>query len=151
MGHSSSLINNTIALSVSPSSAFIESFAGFQLYPGMLITFGPSGSDKYWPSSEVGDEYSPTFAVENPYEGKTIYDPYEAESRVMIRLGRTGDVFLTKVTDMLGANLLYGDRLISNGDGWFKKWVAGDESWTVRSMEYEVSPTLPRWTRVMIK
>ena len=146
---SPSIVNNTITLTVSKTSPYMEGLAGVDLYPGMLVKLGSEA--QYRPP--VADWYTmPLFVVENPYEGKSITSVYEQDENVMMRVGRSGDVFLSKITGIWNPTISYGMSLMTDGSGWFKEWgeVTGEKMPLAISMEEDFSPVFPRWTAIQI-
>lgn len=148
-------INNTIMVSVGADSPYLEGTTSGTIYPGMLVerTLTPG---EYHATNQTAGEYSPLFAVENIYQGKTVDDPYLAGERVMMRYGRTGDVFLTKVVYLAApGQLIYGMNLNSAGSTHTSGWLKGEEGtegWLGENLEaQDLTPTLPIWVRMVIK
>ena len=149
-------INNTIMVSVGADSPYLEGIADEIIYPGMLLTLINSVGH-YSLAHGTGDTYSPLFAVENPYEGKGVDDPYAIGERMMMRYGRTGDIFLTKIAYSAVSLVYCGQPLISAGDthtaGWFKDVELADDGVPVGyCIDAEISsPSFPEWVRMVIK
>lgn len=146
---SPSLSNHTISLSVSKETPFDEGYGGTELYPGMMVRQGPDAF-YYVP---VADWYTvPLFVLENPYEGKTFSDPYDEDANVMLRYGRSGDIFLSKISGTWNPTISYGMPLMTDGGGWFKEWgeIVGEKMPLAVSREEDLSPVFPRWTAIQI-
>lgn len=155
MADSNSLVNNTICLDVGLTSKFEEGivYGPFgSLYPGMLCIFyqiPPTGERVITHSLGRADPIPPIFMVENPYQGLNIEEPTLGGDRGMLRILRTGDKILTKVTGP-GTGIGWGDRLISDGNGWLEKQAVATEHVIAYSDEDDPGTTFPRWTRIFI-
>ena len=106
--------NNTILLSVSKDAEYGEQYnedlGSLSIYPGHLVreieTAAPVLPGH---ASKVGlslcrtqdDLFSVLVAVENPYSGKTINDPYLLNERVMFRVLKSGDVAYVRIKTTL--------------------------------------------------
>ena len=101
--------NNTIALSVSKSSPYIEGIIGdITVYPGNMVRLKSTGTGGYGLANEIN---LPTIiATENIYAGGTIADEYTGELIYMRHL-RPGDVVLawlaTSQTVVIGTLLTF--------------------------------------------
>jgi hypothetical protein len=110
--------NNTIEYKVSLYSPYEELTASLQpIYPGFLCQ--QSALEEVLPHLTADGTAERLIAVENSsYRGKTIYDRYEVGERVMLRIGRSGDVFLCAVQSDLAISI--DDFVTSAGDGTLK-------------------------------
>jgi hypothetical protein len=171
MADSPSIANNTIKLSVIPKERHEEGVvaSGKTIYPGMFVELADSFSSEdkmeYFPATGLNLKlyFADAFiAVENPYQGKSITDPYLEGERVMICSLRPGDYVLSKVTDLTATSddldrghALVNDTTLANY-GWLMaathaNFLAGTQRSPVAlSLEKEAAPTLPRWTRIRI-
>lgn len=142
-------VNNTIALSTGPTNAtkFEEIPVMTTVYPGMICMEGGLGVIPY---NLPGGNAERLIAVENPYQGRGIYDSYTTGDLVMLRLAQPGDVFLIKVTSIVVADLYSGMPMTPDGAGWVKQVDLPDQDIFGRSIDVEETPTLPRWTRIRI-
>lgn len=166
MADSPSLANNTIALSKILPEQYDEGVVGpsYTIYPGQLVSLvggsGPQETLQYRPiDGGVTASLIPekNFAIENVYHGKSITDSYSAGQNFSMVYLRTGDIVLSKVTDLTASSgdLLRGLYLTANSDGWLKTVIVTSfpttEPFPVGiSLEVELSASLPRWTRVRI-
>jgi hypothetical protein len=139
--------NNTIALQVSRGSQYLELIAEEAIVPGMLIKQTQVAAESKAIKHDTADGLAENlFAVENVYYGKTIYDVYDIDSRVMIRSLRSGDVVLAWVG--AGVALTFGEFLGSFGDGTL---YASSSGAIAVSLEIDAGPlVLPRRTKVRI-
>ena len=87
--------DNTIALSVSKGSPYLEGIAAVNIYPGMLLTRDATGN--FIPHNVQEGAAQAIFATEDIYMGGDIGDVYAAGSRVHARYCRPGDVVLALV------------------------------------------------------
>lgn len=147
MANSNSILNNTIELHVSNTSPHVEGIVAptNTVYPGMLCQYSGVGIAPY---AVAGDRSETLIAVENGYSGGTIFSPYEEETRVMMRIMRPGDIFLTYVTDEASSSILAGGSIVSDGAGWFKVKTLATEVAVAISLETVSLSDFPRWTRV---
>lgn len=170
MADSISLENNTITLfKVSPEQ-YDEGIvsAGETIYPGQAVTLDLTGNTdrdnllyhRSDGSTSIGIFPERTFAIENVSWGKSITDAYQEGERIMLVHARPGDVILTKVADVSPDTDLYTGSLLSTYTGTYVGWLqvisiatapsSGNPFPIAVSLEYEATPTLPRWTAVRI-
>lgn len=96
-----------------------EGRAASAITPGQLISLDSDG--ELIPHAVAGGAASPSFALEDALQGRTIEDNYAIGELVTYGIGRPGDVYLG--WGAAGEDIANGDKLSSNGDGTFK--VAG--------------------------
>lgn len=153
MADSPSVLNHTIALNIGKTSPYREGLADEVLYPGMFVQIRPDAGYLVMPDGTVSSIRPPTIVMENGYHGKTIDDPYEIGSRVMMRIPRRGDIVLTKVTSITGADLTTGMLLNNDGTGWLRQWDPVGDFGPPIGIFVDASlssPTLPVWAAVLI-
>ncbi len=153
------IAENTIQLDVAHSSSYLEGIANSEIYPGMLVQQEGVATPNTWRHYQhaVAAGFTWTervFAIENVHEGKTIYDPYQIGDRLMMRVARPGDVFLTKIQGAIGG-LQYGTALVPNQydlpDGWLWIWEVGDVAPVIAvstERDTDFAANKPRWTAV---
>lgn len=130
------------------------------IYPGMFVRpFGPVGAYEdrkyqHMGDATAGDGWRPRMiAVENIYYGKTIDDPYEENERTHIRVLRSGDVVLSKISAGNLGEILEGDPYTYDANGWLRFWDStADAAFApvATPIETDPSPAFPRWTAVKI-
>lgn len=162
MADSTFIENNTIKLSVPDPTYHDEGYVNpgsANVYPGMFLRINQYSGECYFAPTAGEKVAMPTIiAVENPQQGKTMRDYYSPGERIIFRNLVNGNIVLTKVTTLTG-NLECGlvlcpETTASGNAGWLRNW--NYSSWTTEphpiavSLEAETSPTLPRWTVVMI-
>lgn len=113
----SALINNTVQLSISEESPYIEGIAGEDtIAPGHLMKLNADGT--YVRHNDADGAAEPLFAVENIYKGEgpefLVY-PYNTGDRVLMRLCRPGDILLAFLEAL--QSVTPTDYLVSNGNG----------------------------------
>lgn len=149
MADSESLANHTIALDLDLSDKYEELRAGGTIFPGQLVYV--STSQQVEKHATAGAEAERLFVVENVYEGKTMYQEYTLNERVMMRICHAGAVILTKLTSGIGGNVLYSMPLASDGTGWLREHQVTDTAPALAiSLEEDIGATFPRWTRIRI-
>ena len=153
MSVSPSLENNTILLSVSASSPYIEGYQAASipsLQSGMFTRIDILGTYRWLDDGTSNVGYSTIVIYENIYEGKTIHGTFAAGEKLMMRYLRPGDVVLTKISD--ATTVKPSLQLIPDGAGWLREFEVGtDGSRPIAyCMEEDLSPTFPRWTAVTI-
>ena len=147
---SPSLANNTITVTVSKESPYVEAFGSEDLYPGMMVDLASTNEYRVAPTGVTLWTF-PMFVVENPYWGKSITSVYLTGERLMLRVPRRGDIILTKVSAIVEDALEIGMHLTPAGDGWMRDWrFAQDVFPTAESLEADPTPVFPRWTAVRI-
>lgn len=155
---SPSLANNKIGLTLYHPENYEEGVASETIYPGMLISLvGTVGSTmlKYsvmtWPG---GNPIEVMFATENIYQGKSLTEPYAADSRIMFRYPQKGEVFLTKIEELPGSSTInVGQFFRPNENGWLREFLDFETNYPdpiAVSLEKDLTPSLPRWTAVRI-
>ena len=98
-----------------------DAIASGTIYPGMALE-RTSTDDTVQPhSTEDGKVAAGLIAVEDELQGNGITTVYTADNRVLFRSFLPGDEANLKIA--LGQNIAIGDKLTSNGDGYFKKLV----------------------------
>jgi len=128
------------------------------IYPGMLVRTKVGGQSTSYALDYILHDNTYIwseiiFAIENPDEGKSKTDPYAIDSNMMIFRGLPGNVLITKVDNLLGAELYIGMPLCPNNTGWLRQHIEGavDEPSAIAvSLEYDPAAVLPRWTAVRI-
>lgn len=131
---------------------------GHTVYPGMFVQ--PRGTDidgaenTTYGVTQAGDEYGwrpRAIAIVNEYWGKTMDDPYTAGEKIFIRLLQPGDVVLTKILSAT-FGIHENQQLTYDSSGWLREWVLGTDPYPpiATPLETDLTPTLPRWTPVLI-
>lgn len=115
------MAKNTIILKVR-SNAFEEYTAtAVAITPGYLLEITSAGLVKAHATD--GGWALPMFAVEDQHQGGTITTAFEASATIpLCWLPTRGDEVYALLAD--GETVVIGDKLISNGAGKLKKWVA---------------------------
>ena len=144
--------NHTIGLQISRESQYVELVANEDIAPGMLVKHVQvAGEEKVIKHDTPYAAAENLYAMENPYQGKTINDVYSADSRVMIHSLRSGDVVLAWYGS---ANpLTFGMFLASQGDGsLFEAVPASTEPGGVLAVSLEIiaAPAPPERVKVRI-
>jgi hypothetical protein len=99
-----------------------EKDAAGTITPGMLIE--RTAADKVQAHSTSEGNAIPMFAVEDELQGNGINDNYSADDKVQCWFPVAGERVNAILVD--GENVVIGDYLASNGDGYLKKHVADD-------------------------
>lgn len=110
-----------------------EMVANAAITPGMLIEEMNTGKVRAH-ADENGNAVS-MWALENEMEGEEITDAYAADDRVRCWHAKRGDQIYALLAD--GENVVRGDFLASNGDGYLQKFVGGD-SGTAEELPLEI-------------
>ena len=106
-----------------------ERKASVAITPGMLCEIDSSGNVK--PHATAGGDAYGLIAIENSLEGEEISDGYAIGDMVQLVTLRPGDEFYALVADT--NNIAIGDKLCSNGDGYFKEYTQAEvasSGWT---------------------
>jgi hypothetical protein len=106
-----------IHLTKGPESRYEENYAGATITPGMLIKM--NSLNKMVPHSTAGGYAEKAFAIEDALQGLTIGDNYTNGTLTRYIIGGAGDVVYAILAD--GENVVAGDYIASNGDGYVKK------------------------------
>jgi hypothetical protein len=99
-----------------------EKAAVAAITPGMLIEI--TSADKYQVHSTSGGNAITCFALEDQNQGNDIDDVYAADDQVLGWYPQRGEMIEALLAD--GENIVIGDKLDSNGDGYLKKHVEDD-------------------------
>lgn len=97
--------------------------------PGMLLEMtNASGAKTCQAHSTAQGNVIPLIALEDEMQGKTIDDAYAATAgtHIQVWIPQRGDIANMLVVD--GTAIAVGDLLVSNGDGYLKKYVATVDS-----------------------
>jgi len=98
----------------------VEEFvANAAITPGMLVEIMNTGKVRKHATS--GGNAVPMFALEDELQGKDIDDAYVAADQVQVWIAGRGDLVYALLAD--GQNVSIGDFLVSNGDGYLKKYA----------------------------
>jgi hypothetical protein len=98
----------------------IERIAYAAITPGMLCElYSTSGYCRKHATS--GGNAVPIFALEDELQGKGITDAYAAGDKVQLWVAQRGEEVNALLAD--GENVAIGDFLVSNGDGYLKKYA----------------------------
>lgn len=88
--------------------------------PGMLAQLHDvSGVAKYRPHATASGKAAAAFYLERPELNQGIDDDYPADTLARIGIGQKGSVFYALIPS--GENVVAGDLLESNGDGYLKE------------------------------
>lgn len=115
--------NNTIKLK-NYLNIFIEKVANAAITPGMLIEI--MSTDKVRAHATSEGNVLPMFALESDLEGEDITDAYAADDQVQCWIPQRGDEVYALIAD--GQNIVIGDFLVSNGDGYLKEYTTEVQS-----------------------
>lgn len=99
-----------------------EMVANAAITPGMLVEEMSTG--KVRAHATANGNALPKFALEDELQGKGIDEAYAAADQVQIWTPYRGDLVYALLSD--GENVVIGDWLASNGDGYLQKFVGGD-------------------------
>lgn len=109
--------------------AYDEGIASGTIYPGMLIkrtaAAGVGTSCTVAVHATAGGGGECAIAIENALYGETITDAYASGERVRFVTPQLGD-WLYILVAAGAAAIVYNDKLVSNGDGTFKKDTGTD-------------------------
>lgn len=142
--------NNVIELKVSQPSVYLEGEhdLGVSLYPGHIVRWPGT----FW-SVAPSDDYAtlPIVIVENPQEGKTIYDGFAAGERMKMRVCRRGDFVLLRYTDV-GVTVGNGGLLATDANtGGVKLWDGVSPGAVIANAEETIAtPATVTLLKVMI-
>jgi len=103
-----------------------EAVCSADVYPGMLLEWDASNPGQVKPHATSGGNAIAMFAIENELYGKNKSTVYSSGERVAFVICRTGDIVLCRIAN--GQNIVVGNWLESNGDGYMKKSSAYDSS-----------------------
>src|SRR6187402_3523757 len=114
------LAYNRVDIDIDPHDR-IEGVAAGPISPGMLCTM--DGAGKWVKNSLAVGPAELMVAGVDSLRGRDLTETvYANGDRVFLHNPQRGDKFLALIKD--GQNVLKGDKLVSNGDGTFKKVVA---------------------------
>lgn len=167
MADSELIANNTIKISVIHPEQYDEGVNATgvaDIYPGMLVSLYPGLAttlDKLPYTRNTGNNLvnEVIFVTENVYWGKSITDAYTLGEFLPLVHPRKGDIILSKVTAMESTVLQIGSLLAPNfTDSWLAEikgtnpdFTPDSQPWPIGvSLEYDATPSLPRWTAVRI-
>lgn len=117
------MAKNTIKLK-KYSNVIEEWIANAAITPGMLVQLMSTG--KVRAHATANGNAIPMFALEDELQGKGIDDAYAAADPVQVWIPTRGDRVYALLSD--GENVVIGDFLASNGDGYLQKFVGGDSN-----------------------
>lgn len=101
-----------------------EWIANAAITPGMLVQLMSTG--KVRAHTPANGNAIPMFALEDELQGKAIDEAYAAADQVQVWIPYRGDQVYALLSD--GENVVIGDFLASNGDGYLQKFVGGDSN-----------------------
>ena len=100
-----------------------EAKAGGAILPGMCVEYVTN--DTTIQAHSTSDSLDGVMvAVENSLEGQEVGTTYSTSDQVQFMHFRPGDEFLAFIKT--GQVITFGDRLLSNGDGYWKKETGGE-------------------------
>jgi hypothetical protein len=111
------MANNTIVLRGTKETQETAIASG-TVYPGYLLE-PTSTADTYKAHAVAGGGGAAVFAIEDELQGNDIDDAYATTKRMQIYFAKPGDVIYVKIVN--GANIAIADKLVSNGNGYFKE------------------------------
>lgn len=100
----------------------IEEFtATAAITPGMLVQLDSTGADLVKPHCTADGNVLEMFALENELMGGGIDLAYASGDPVQVWIPGDGDIVLGILA--ASQNVAIGDFLVSNGDGYLRKWI----------------------------
>lgn len=113
------MANRNYTIQLGGSFERAEAIANAAILPGMLVELMSTSRVK--PHATANGAAETAFAVENRMAGSGITDTYASGDKVQYNIIQRGGRVYCRIAN--GQTVVSGDKLVSNGDGYLKKYT----------------------------